>query len=73
VNSAGPVGDVQVLRCICGDDACSWAHVEVEMSEDVVVWRRVRGSRSEAAAYAALGPYRFSRGEYELALARARH
>jgi hypothetical protein len=71
LKDVGPAGDVQILRCGCGDDLCSWARVEVETSEDVVVWRRFRASRAEPAAYAALGPYRFTRREYELALAKA--
>ena len=64
-----PSVDVQVLRCSCGDDLCSWARVEIDTHADGVVWRNLRASRAEAAAYAGLGPYRFSRGDYERALA----
>jgi hypothetical protein len=63
-----PVADVQVLRCVCGDDLCSWARVSVETRPDEVVWHDIRGSRGEAGSYRGLGPYRFSRAEYERTL-----
>ena len=62
--------DVQVLRCICGDDLCSWARVEVDIRADEIVWRNFRASRAEATAYAGIGPYLFSRSEYQRALAK---
>jgi hypothetical protein len=62
--------DVQVLRCTCGDDLCSWTRVEVDTRADAVEWRNLRASHTEAAACAGLGPYQFSRGEYERALAK---
>jgi hypothetical protein len=65
--------DVQVLRCICGDDACSWARVDVENGPDEVVWRNVRASRADASVYASVGPYRFSAKAYERALAEPTH
>ena len=72
-----PVANVQVLRCICGDPQCSWATVRVESGPDEVVWRDVEGSGADVAsresAYAALGPYRFSRQAYESALAEPTH
>jgi hypothetical protein len=69
LSRAGTATDVQVLRCICGDDACSWARVEVNIGPDEVVWQNVRGSQAGADAYNAVGPFRFSREGYERALA----
>lgn len=67
-------GEVQVLRCICGDYGCSWARVEVKNNHDEAVWQNFRGSGRDADAYAALGPFRFPRELYAsavVALARA--
>ena len=59
--------DVKVLRCICGDDHCSYATVRVEMGSDEVVWHGIDTSGSGSPA--GLGPFRFSREAYDRALA----
>jgi hypothetical protein len=62
------VADVRVLRCVCGDDLCSWARVSVEIEPGALVWHDILGSRAKADSYRGLGPYRFLRTGYERAL-----
>jgi hypothetical protein len=66
------VATLLVLGCICGCDGCSWVRVRVETGPDEVVWHAVGTSGADASVYAAVGPYRFSRAEYERALAAPR-
>lgn len=66
-----PASDVQVLRCICGDDMCSWAAVHVVVGEDVVVWSDLRASRRPAPVYAGIGPFSFDRAAYDRAIRQA--
>jgi hypothetical protein len=59
----------QILGCGCGDDRCSWVATRQEVSESEVIWSNVRSdSDREAAALAALGPYRFDRATFERSL-----
>jgi hypothetical protein len=69
LDPAAERAQVQVLRCVCGDDLCSWARVAVKTGPEQVVWHNLRASRGEPASYTALGPFRFSREQYERALA----
>lgn len=73
LDPAAERAQVQVLRCICGDDLRSWARVAVKTRPDRVVWHDFRASRGEPAAYAALGPFQFSHEQYERALAEPTH
>jgi hypothetical protein len=73
LNRVESEGKAQILRCTCGDNLCSSAHVTVEIQPDEVVWHSLWGShRASADAHAALGPWRFSRAAYETALAEPR-
>src|SRR5918998_5915279 len=60
-----PSFQAQVLRCICGDDGCSWARVTVNVRDQEVIWREVRASGGGTPKYDQLGPYRFRRDRYE--------
>ena len=51
------------------------ALVEVVTTDDEVVWQNVRASRffSAPEVYAPVGPFRFTRAQYEESLRRPRH
>jgi hypothetical protein len=60
---------IKVLGCVCGDDVCSSASVEVVRTASNVVWRNIRASGGPADLYAGIGPFHFDRAQYEDAIA----
>lgn len=62
-------GRLPVLGCACGIVDCWPFLARIVVDEDFVVWEDFSQGR-EAECYAALGPFRFDRGEYEAELER---
>jgi hypothetical protein len=61
-------GTVAVGACGCSFPGCDALLVKIDFTEDMVTWRDFRRHNRPAVRYAALGPFRFDRRDYEAAL-----
>jgi hypothetical protein len=64
-------GDTVVAGCTCGDYGCWPLCVQVEVTPEHVVWRDFRNGHRQNWDLSALGPFVFSRADYERALRQA--
>ena len=74
VLATGGTTEMKILGCTCGDSDCSSASAIVEVLDDSVVWSDFRGTNPPAGkpgAFDDIGPYRFDREQYAVALAAA--
>jgi hypothetical protein len=65
-------GDTVLLGCVCGDWGCWPLVADVAVVEDSVTWSRFRNGHRHTWDLEDLGPFVFSRPEYEAALRQAR-
>lgn len=67
--STGEMGPgTPLLGCACGDLGCWPLTARISVTEDAVVWDSFRQPHRKSRDYRAFGPFRFDRGEYDLAL-----
>lgn len=61
-------GRTLVLMCECGEAGCWPLTCRIEVSESEIIWRDFRNPQRPALDYSGLGPFVFSRAQYEDAL-----
>ena len=61
-------GRVMVMGCSCGEAGCWPLECNIEVGPEVVVWSSFRNPHLSEYEYEGVGPFRFSRAEYESAL-----
>ncbi len=54
--------------CGCSFPGCDSLLVKIDLSDDGVVWHDFRRHNRPSVNYDGLGPFRFDRQEYEIAL-----
>jgi hypothetical protein len=63
---AVPDGSVPVLTCTCGEFGCGGASARITFERSTVIWGDFRTATHERPVK--LGPFRFKRRDYEVAL-----
>jgi len=62
--------ETMLLTCTCGTDECWPLMARVQVSDTVVVWSAFRNVHRDGWDLSTLGPFTFSRADYEQALRR---
>jgi hypothetical protein len=62
--------ETMLLTCTCGTDECWPLIARVQVTDTVVVWSAFRNVHRDGWDLSTLGPFTFSRADYEQALRR---